>query len=50
MSSPEQRDNTPRYIEDDTIDLGELLRGLIAQWPLIVATTLLGAVIGVVVA
>jgi len=50
MSSPEQRDNTPRYIEDDTIDLGELLRGLIAQWPLIVATTLLGAVIGVVIA
>lgn len=50
MSSPDPHHNTPRYIEDDTIDLGELLRGLIAQWPLIVGITVLGAVIGVAVA
>lgn len=50
MSSPDAHHTPPRYIEDDTIDLGELLRGLIAQWPLIVGITLLGAVIGVAVA
>ncbi|HET8904063.1 MAG TPA: Wzz/FepE/Etk N-terminal domain-containing protein [Saccharospirillum sp.] len=50
MSSSDPHHTPPRYIEDDTIDLGELLRGLIAQWPLIVGITVLGAVIGVAVA
>lgn len=50
MSSSDPHHTSPRYIEDDTIDLGELLRGLIAQWPLIVGITVLGAVIGVAVA
>lgn len=50
MSSPDPHHPSPRYIEDDTIDLGELLRGLIAQWPLIVGITVLGAIIGVAVA
>lgn len=50
MSSPDPHHPPQRYIEDDTIDLGELLRGLIAQWPLIIGITVLGAAIGVAVA
>lgn len=50
MSSSDPHHTSPRYMEDDTIDLGELLRGLIAQWPLIVGITVLGAVIGVAAA
>lgn len=36
--------------DDDTIDLGELLRGLFAQWQLIISVTILGAVLAVLVA
>lgn len=36
------------HIDDDTIDLGELLRGLIEQWKLILGIIALGAVVGVV--
>ncbi|GGX60494.1 Wzz/FepE/Etk N-terminal domain-containing protein [Saccharospirillum salsuginis] len=36
--------------DDDTIDLGELLRGIIEQWKLILGITVLGAIIGVAVA
>lgn len=36
--------------DDDTIDLGELLRGLFAQWKLIIGVTVLGAVLAVLVA
>ncbi|WP_028672203.1 Wzz/FepE/Etk N-terminal domain-containing protein [Saccharospirillum impatiens] len=50
MSSSDPHHASPRYIEDDTIDLGELLRGLIAQWPLIVGITFFGAALGVAVA
>ncbi|EAR07907.1 Wzz/FepE/Etk N-terminal domain-containing protein [Reinekea blandensis] len=36
--------------DNDEIDLGQLIKQLIAQWPLIVGITFLGAVVGVVVA
>lgn len=35
---------------NDEIDLGELIRNLIAQWPLIIGITFLGAILGVVTA
>lgn len=40
----------PHDQHDDEIDLGELLRKLIDQWPLIVGITFLGAILGVAAA
>ncbi len=50
-NTPQQEPTHLRpHPDDDTIDLGELLRGIIEQWKLIVAITLLGAIAGVAVA
>lgn len=53
MSSTDNRQDLTSlrpHPDDDTIDLGELLRGIIEQWKLIVGVTVLGAVVGVAVA